>query len=150
MKTLSSTKTIAAVALALGGFAAASAAHARSDVFFSIGVQGPAPVYVQPAPVYVQPAPVYVQPRPVHVAPRHVYVEHQPAYAPRYYGYSGYDDYRRHDGRRHGGWERAGWDRGGPWGDMDRDGIRNRDDWDRDGDGVRNRHDRFPQNPYRY
>jgi hypothetical protein len=37
----------------------------------------------------------------------------------------------------------------GPYGDFDRDGIRNRRDRDRDGDGVRNRHDRAPRNPYR-
>jgi hypothetical protein len=34
----------------------------------------------------------------------------------------------------------------GPFGDLDRDGIQNRDDRDRDGDGVRNRRDRFPDN----
>ncbi len=34
----------------------------------------------------------------------------------------------------------------GPNGDIDRDGIANRDDRDRDGDGVRNRNDRFPDN----
>ena len=38
----------------------------------------------------------------------------------------------------------------GPYGDLDRDGIRNIDDRDIDGDGVRNRRDRAPQNPYRY
>jgi hypothetical protein len=48
------------------------------------------------------------------------------------------DDYhhdRRHRSRRFG-----------PYGDLDRDGIMNRDDRDRDGDGVRNRRDRFPDN----
>ena len=71
-------RTLAAAALAFGALATMSAAHARSDVYFSIGVQPsygygysqPAPVYVQPAPVYVQPAPVYVEPRPIYY-PRH-------------------------------------------------------------------------------
>ena len=35
----------------------------------------------------------------------------------------------------------------GPNGDLDRDGIRNRDDRDRDGDGVRNRRDNYPERP---
>jgi hypothetical protein len=39
--------------------------------------------------------------------------------------------------------------RGGPDGDRDGDGIRNRDDWDRDGDGVADRYDDFPNNPNR-
>ena len=56
--TSATTRTLAAAAVVLGGLAAASAAHARSDVHFSIGLNVPG-VYVQPAPVYVQPAPVY-------------------------------------------------------------------------------------------
>jgi len=62
------TKFVAAAALAVAALGATSIAHARSDVYFSVGVQG-APVYVEPAPVYVQPQPVYVQPRPVYVQP---------------------------------------------------------------------------------
>lgn len=149
MKRSISTKLLATAALTLGALAVASAAHARSDVYFSIGIQSPG-YYVQPAPVYVQPRPVYLP-------------------APAYYG--------RHDNdRRHGGQyrERRGpygdrdrdgianvYDRDdsrhqwrharlyGPYGDLDRDGIRNQDDRDRDGDGVRNRFDRVPNNPYR-
>lgn len=60
MKHLISTQSLAAIALTLGAFAAASSAQARTDVYFSVGVQSPG-YYVQPAPVYVQPAPVYVQ-----------------------------------------------------------------------------------------
>lgn len=37
----------------------------------------------------------------------------------------------------------------GPNGDLDGDGIRNRDDRDRDGDGVANWNDDFPNNPNR-
>jgi hypothetical protein len=149
MKHLISTKSLAAVALALGAFAAASSAHAGSDVHFSIGVQTPG-VFVQPAPVYVQPQPFY-------------------APAPSYY--QRYGDGRRNDGQH---WQRRGpygdadrdgianiYDRGGPrnqwrqarpygpYGDLDRDGIMNQQDRDRDGDGVRNRYDRLPNNPYR-
>jgi hypothetical protein len=121
MKRLISTQSLAVVAVALGAFAAASSAHARSDVQFSIGVQVPG-FYVQAAPVYVRPAPVY-------------YYD----YAPVHYG-------RFNDGVRHGGQQ---WQRRGPYGDLDRDGIANRYDRDRDGDGVSNRFDRLPDNPYR-
>jgi len=149
MKHLISAPSLAAIALTLGAFAAASSAHARSDVTFSVGVQVPG-MYVQVAPAYVQPRPIY---RP---APGH--------------------DGRYDDGRRHGGpnWEGRGpygdrdrdgianvVDRGGPrnqwhssrlygpYGDLDRDGVRNKWDRDVDGDGVRNRYDRVPANPYR-
>jgi len=130
MKPLTSLKSLAAVALALGALAAASTAQARDDVYFSVGVRTPG-VYLQSTPVYVQPAPVYVRPAPVYAQPRVVYVP-----APAYYG----QPYRRH-------WEHRGHYR--PYGDMDRDGIPNQYDRDRDGDGVRNRYDRRPDNPYR-
>lgn len=123
MKRLFSAKPLLAAAVVFAGLVAASAAHARSDVHLSIGVQvpfgygyvEPAPVYVQPQPVYVQPQPVYVQPQPVYVRPHPVYVQPQPVYyeAPRHH-------YRR-----------------GHWRDHDRD-------------GVPNRYDRAPHNPYRY
>jgi len=74
-----SSRFVAAAALAVAALGTASAAHARSDVYFSVGVQG-APVYMEPAPVYVQPQPVYVQPRPVYVQPRPVYVQPRPVY----------------------------------------------------------------------
>ena len=47
MKRLTSLKSLAAAALVLGAFGAASAAHARSDVYLSIGVNAPCG-YVQP------------------------------------------------------------------------------------------------------
>lgn len=156
MKHLISTKSLAAVAVALSAIVAASSAQARSDVYFSIGVQVPG--------VYVQPAPVYVQPRQYYAPARNFYVP-----APIYY--------QRHDnGRRFGPpqWQRSGpygdrdrdgianihdsgnqrnqWRQArlqGPSGDRDRDGIKNRRDNDRDGDGVRNRYDRAPNNPNR-
>ena len=123
MKHLISIKSLAAVAVALGAFAAASSAQARSDVYFSIGVQTPG-FYVQPAPVYVQPRSYY--------APAPVY-------------------YQRHDNGRHYGWQQQQYQqqRRGPHGDFDQDGIRNQQDRDRDGDGIRNRFDRFPNNPNR-
>ena len=79
MKRLFCAKPLVATAIALGAVVAASAAHARSDVVFSVGVNAPggyvvpAPVYVQPHPVYVQPQPVYVQPQPIYVQPRAYY-----------------------------------------------------------------------------
>ena len=137
MKRLFSAKSLAAAAVALGAIGLASAAHARSDVVLSIGVNAPYG-YVQPAPVYVAPQPVYVQPRPVYVQPQTMY----------------YGNDRR-------------WERNGAYGDWDRDGIPNRFDrdsrhydqrityrrgpWgDADHDGVPNRYDRAPANPYRY
>jgi hypothetical protein len=142
MDHLFSSKRIVAAVFGLGALLAASAAQARADVYLSIGV----PLYQQhSAPVYVQPQPVYVQPRPVYVQPAPVYVQPQPVYAPRH-------------GRWHQGWEgRGGYHqerrhahRSGPYGDLDRDGVRNQDDRDRDGDGIRNRHDRVPNDRFRY
>jgi hypothetical protein len=82
--------TTGLVALAAVG----SAAHARSNVFWSVGVQAApgvsigvgnaAPVYVAPQPVYVAPAPVYVAPPPVVMGPAPVYYGYGPA--PVYYG----------------------------------------------------------------
>jgi hypothetical protein len=137
MSQVISTKFLAAAGLAIVTVVAASTAHARSDVFLSIGL-GPG-AYVQPAPVYVQPRPVYVQPAPVYVQPQPYY-----APAPVYYsqGYSqGWEHRRGHQNYRHNNW------RAGPNGDLDRDGIRNQYDRDIDGDGVRNRRDRAPANP---
>ncbi|MGE3346848.1 MAG: hypothetical protein AB7I35_05375 [Ramlibacter sp.] len=108
MNRLISLKSIAAAAVVLGAFGAATAAHARSDVQFSISLGTPG-VYVQPAPVYVQPRPVYVQPRPVYVQPAPVYV--QP-----YYGHGWRHPHGHHAHAR------------GPWGDADRDGTPNRYD----------------------
>jgi hypothetical protein len=119
MKHLFAKKSLAAAAVVLGTFAVASSAQARSEVYFTIGVQVPG-VYVQATPMYVQPM-SYYPPAPVY--------------------------YERHNvGRRHD-WHH--WQRRGPYGDRDRDGIMNRRDHDRDGDGVPNRFDRLPDNPYR-
>ena len=97
-----------AKSLLVAGSLAAGAAHAGSNVYWSVGINAPleyggsigtvfsngpgyapAPVYVQPAPVYVAPAPVYVpapvymQPRPVYVAPAPVYYRPRPVYYAR-------------------------------------------------------------------
>jgi hypothetical protein len=128
MKNLISAKPLIAAALAVGTFAAASAANARTDVVLSIGV--PAPYgYVQPAPVYVQPRPVYVQPQPVY------YGSYRTSHRQGVWGDADRDgvpnvydrDSRFYDARAH---------RNGNWGDADRD-------------GVPNRYDRAPANPYR-
>jgi hypothetical protein len=129
MKRLFSAKALVAATVALGAVAAASAAHARSDVILSIGVNVPYG-YVQPAPVYVQPRPVYVQPQTV------------------YYG---------HDRRYERSGPFGDWDRDGIPNRFDRDsrfydpraahGHRGWGDADRD--GVPNRYDHAPTNPYR-
>jgi outer membrane scaffolding protein for murein synthesis (MipA/OmpV family) len=120
MKRLFSAKSIAVAALALGAVGAASAAHARSDVFFSIGVPG----------AYVSNAPVYVQPEPVYVAPPVVQYE-QPYYYNNYGNGVAYVYERDH----HRYWRHN--HRYGPYGDYDHD-------------GVPNRFDRAPGNPYRH
>lgn len=155
-----SAKTLVTASVALGAVAAASVAHAGTDVILSIGFNAPYG-HVQPAPVYVQPRPAYVQPQTV------------------YYGHD-----RRYERRGpFGDWDRDGipnrFDRDSRfydprvarghrgWGDVDRDGVPNRFDrdsrfydprvaqghrgWgDADHDGVPNRFDHAPTNPYRY
>jgi len=107
MKRLSPAKFIATAVLALGALGAVTAAQARSDVFFSIGVQAPG-VYVEQQPVYVQPQPVYVQQQPVYgsqyySAPAQVYVN------PAWNGYGrSYDNDR---GWRQAEWRRREWER---------------------------------------
>jgi len=135
MNRLSFAKPLIAATVALGAIAGATAAHARSDVVLSIGVNAPYG-YVQPAPVYVEPQPVYVQPRVAYVAP------------PVYYGHD-----RRYE--RTGPW--GDWDGDGIANIYDRDSRYYdpraahrhfaRGDWDHD--GVPNRFDRAPNNPYR-
>ena len=128
-----STKFVAAATLAIAALGATSAAQARSDVYFSVALQG-APVYVEPAPVYVQPQPVYVQPRPIYVQPRPVYVQ-PPEFAapaqvygarpcPPAYATSFEDErawrraewHRRHWKHRHHGWDQYQ-SRGRDWDD---------------------------------
>jgi hypothetical protein len=106
MKIFTASGFIAAAAIVLGGLGAASAAHARSDVFFSVGVQSPQPVYVQPQPVYVQPQPVYTQPREVYVSPAPVYVAPAPVFVrPVPYAY----ERRMEEERRMAEWRRWNW-----------------------------------------
>ena len=158
MKRLISAQSLAAVALALGAFASTSTAHARSDVYFSVGVQSPG-FYVQPTPVYVQPRVTYTAPRPVYVQPVPVYTHAPIRYGrherPNWEHRGPYGD-RDHDGvanlydpdnQRHRQRHARHYS---PYGDLDRDGIPDLYDRDRDGDGIRNRYDRRPNNPYRY
>ncbi len=114
MTTSITTKCVAAAALAVAALSAASAAHARSDVQFSIAIGIP-PVYVQPGPVHVQPWPVYVQPAPVYDRPRTVYVQPAPIYvqpAPYGYFYENGRDWRREQWERRHFRHHRGWDRG--------------------------------------
>ena len=130
MNRLFSTKPFVAAAIALGAVVAASAAHARSDVIVSIGLNVPG-VHVQPAPVYTQPQPVYVQPR-------------QAAYGDRYYAQrSGPNG----DSDRDGVANR--FDRDSRWFDP-RAAYGHGGRRDADRDGVPNRFDRAPGNPYRH
>ena len=121
MNRLFSAKPLLAAAIAIGALATVSAAQARSDVVFSIGLNAapygyvqPAPVYAQPAPVYYEPTPVYYEPTPAYYQPAPVYYQSSPVY------YTNYRTYRHH------GWR------------------------DSDHDGVPNRFDRQPNNPYRH
>jgi hypothetical protein len=127
-------KFLSAAALATGVFGAASAAHAgRTDVQVFIGAPPVPAAIVQPAPSFIQRTPVYAVPPQV----EYRYDDRQ-----RWEGRGRWDDRGQGDHRRYA---RAY----GPYGDLDRDGVRNQDDRDRDGDGVRNRYDRSPDNPYR-
>ena len=121
MKRIFSAKPLVAAAIALGAVVAASAAHARSDVTVSIGLNAPQ--------AYVQPRPVYVQPQPVYRGNPH-YVQRDGAWGDS--DRDGVPNIHDRDSRfsnarvayRHGG-------------------------WDADRDGVPNRYDRAPNNPYR-
>jgi hypothetical protein len=130
MKRIFSAKPLIAAAVALGAVMAASAAHARSDVVVSIGLNAPVG-HVQPRPVYVQPQPVYVHPRPA------------------YYGHTYYAQRNgpQGDSDRDGVANR--FDRDSRWFDP-RAAYRQGGRRDADHDGVPNRADRAPQNPYRY
>ena len=117
MKLSIPTRLVAAAALAVAALGTASAAHARSDVYFSVAVQG-APVYAESAPIYVQPQPVYVQPRRVYVEPPAYVVAPAEVYGrpcPPTYD-SAYDEERA--------WRRAEWHR--------RHWVHHHRDWDRD------------------
>ena len=133
MQTSHSKRFLAVAALAVAAMGAATVAHARSDVTWSIGISSPG-VYVQPPPVYYPPPPpvyyqppppVYYRPRPVYVQPAPVYVQPRVVYAqPPAYGY-----YYNSPAWRRGEWEpRHHWKRKHHDHDWDRDGR----DWDRD------------------
>lgn len=94
MKLVRSAFVAGAALLALAG-----TAHARDNVYWSVGIEAAPgvsvgvgntrPVVVAPAPVYVAPQPVYVAPQPVVVYPRGYYVQPAPVYytgGPVYYG----------------------------------------------------------------
>ena len=124
---LLSRRFVAVAVLAVAALGAVSAAHAHSDVTWSIGINSPG-AYVQPAPIYYPPPPpVYYQPRPVYVQPAPVYVPPRVVYTqPPVYGYY-------NDGPD---WHRAQWERRHNWQrhhhgyrDWDRDDR----DWDRNG-----------------
>ena len=104
MKSVARPRFLAAAAVAVGLLGVASAAQARSDVHFSIGLG--VPVYSAPAPYYVQPQPVYVDPQPVYVQPQYA----APAEVVVSPGYVYGDDWRRAEWRREQ-WRREEWRR---------------------------------------
>ena len=99
-------RTLAATGL-LALVAVGSSAHARSNVFWSVGVQAAPGVSIgvgNAAPVYVAPAPVYVAPPPVVVSPAPVYYGYRPApvyYSGGYYVRPGKRWHARHHQHRH-------------------------------------------------
>lgn len=114
---MTQTRSLYAMAVAAGVALAAlggvTAAHARSDVTWSVGIGAPGvavgvtngyPAYVAPAPVYVAPNPVYYAPPPpvYYAPPRPVYYAPPVMVAPPPYGY--YRHHRHHHGWRH--WDR--------------------------------------------
>lgn len=100
----------------LGMLGLASAAQARSDVHFSIGVPvAPAPVYVEPDPVYVQPAPVDSVPQPAYAQPP-VYVRPARVYVQPDYTWEREREWRREEWRRRQ-WQRHYWRHHHDWDD---------------------------------
>lgn len=114
----------AAAALALAAMGFTSAAQARDNVRWSVGIGTPgatvnvgnsgyggavyqAPIYVQPQPVFVAPAPVYYQPRPVYVQPAPVYYAPQPTYYAPQPIYVERPRYRHHRQYREGYYQQA-------------------------------------------
>ena len=122
---------------------AAGAAHAGSNVYWSIGLSAPAvstvisngPGYYAPAPVYYAPPPVVYTPAPrVYYPPQVVYERPAPVY---YYGHR-----RGHDRDRDGSPDRF-------------DRYDNRQGWngrarDRDHDGIPDRRDPVDNRRYGY
>jgi hypothetical protein len=111
---------VAVPVVALAGLFGTAAAHARSDVQWSITLG--TPIFAPPPAMYYAPPPVVLRPAPIY-------------YAPRPYAYH----YRPH--KHHWDHDRDGipnrYDRRyNPYGDRDRDGAPNR--WDRN-----------DRNPYR-
>jgi hypothetical protein len=122
MKRLFSAKSLVVAAVALGAVGVASAAHAGTDVIFSIGLNAPYG-YIQPAPVYVQPQTVYYG--------HDRRWERNGAYAD--WDHDGIPNRFDRDPRHYD--QRVTYS-SGPWADADHD-------------GVQNRFDRGPLNPYR-
>ena len=104
-------KWAAAGAVAAAALFGASAATARSDVSWSVGINAPgvslgvaAPTYYAPPPVYYAPPPVYYRPAPpVYYRPAPVYYAPPPPvyYQPGPGYYRGYDHGRGY-GHGHG------------------------------------------------
>ena len=104
----------AVASLAVAGLVGVTAAQARDNVSFSLGIgvpgvavgvsnapyYSPAPVYYAPQPVYVQPAPVYYNPPPVYYRPAPVYYQPRPVYYGPYYGPRGHGHGPHGHGRR--------------------------------------------------
>jgi hypothetical protein len=102
---------------------AGQAAHARGDVYWSVGVNSPgvalgvsnappvvvaaAPMYYAPAPVYVAPAPRYYGPRPIYVTPGAHYYGPPRGMGPRPGRY--FDGPPRGYGHKHGHKHRHGY-----------------------------------------
>jgi hypothetical protein len=103
---------VAVAAIAFGSIGIAQAAHARTGVYFSIGV--PMPAYVESQPVYV-PQPEYAAPPVVYDAPQVVYDAPAPVYVRRG------DDWRwRQNEWRREEWRREQWHRQHEWREHER------------------------------
>lgn len=133
-----------ALAATIGGFSPASNAAVNAQVAINVG---PPPVRMETRPAprrgMVWTPGYWNWQRNRHVwVPGH-WVRERPGYA------WVQPEWVSHNGRWilvQGHWANG---RGGPRGDRDRDGVRNRVDRDRDGDGIVNRRDRHPDNPRR-
>ncbi|MBA2673007.1 hypothetical protein [Ramlibacter sp.] len=112
-------KLLSSALVALMALCATGLAQARSNVYWSVGVNaapgvtlgvgnmGPVyaqPVYVAPQPVYVAQPQVYYRPAPVYYSAAPVYYNPAPVYynaVPVYYGPRGHWKHRKHSHWHH-------------------------------------------------
>jgi len=155
-------KTLVCTALALGSLAGLAPAVAQAQITAIVRVAPPPPVeeltpdarpgYIWAPGYYEWRDDRYVWRRGHWMAERSGYEYREPRWVQRGNGewyLVGGDWVERGDRFAYGHRGDRFARRFGPYGDLDRDGILNKDDRDRDGDGIRNRRDAYPDDRHR-